>query len=185
MAILPLILYPNPMLKEISKPVEEVNDEIRSFIDDMKDTMYFENGAGLAAVQVGKLLRIMLVDVGRKSDESVKNLYVMINPEITYYSEEKKKLSEGCLSFPGGYEEIERAENVKVTYLDYNGQKQELHADDWLARAILHEFDHLEGKTIPDRLSMLKKDSFIRKVKKHFKKVEIDQRIAEKVEVTK
>ena len=166
MAKLELILTPNPILKIKSEPVVQVDKALQNFLDDMLETMYYEDGAGLAAVQVGQLKRIFVVDIGKKSDEAVKNPHIFINPEITYCSDESIKFNEGCLSFPGARSVISRPKEIKVKYLDYDGNPREMEADDWMARAILHENDHLNGVTIPDHLSAIKRDVFLRHVKK-------------------
>lgn len=166
MAKLPLIFTPNPLLKMKSNPVEVVDKNLQVFLDDMLETMYHEEGAGLAAVQVGELKRIFIVDIGSKTDAEVRKPHFFINPEITYFSEEKIGMNEGCLSFPGARSLISRPKEIKVKYLDYDGNKQEMEADDWMARAILHENDHLNGITMPDYMSAIKKDVFMRHVKK-------------------
>lgn len=166
MAKLPLIFTPNPLLKMKSNPVEVVDKNLQSFLDDMLETMYHEEGAGLAAVQVGQLKRIFTVDIGKKTDPSLKDPHFFINPEIIHLSEEKIDMKEGCLSFPGGRSLISRPKEIKITYLDYDGNKQEMEADDWMARAILHENDHLNGITMPDYMSAMKRDVFLRHVKK-------------------
>ena len=166
MARLALVLTPNPILKMKSAPVESVDKNLQSFLDDMLETMYHEEGAGLAAVQVGVLKRIFVVDIGKKSDEELKNPHFFINPEITYLSQEEVGMNEGCLSFPGARSIISRPKEIKVKYLDYDGNNKEMEADDWMARAILHENDHLNGVTMPDHLSAIKRDVFLRHVKK-------------------
>ncbi len=166
MAKLELILTPNPILKIKSEPVVQVDKALQNFLDDMLETMYYEDGAGLAAVQVGQLKRIFVVDIGKKSDEAVKNPHIFINPEITYCSDESIEFNEGCLSFPGARSVISRPKEIKVKYLDYDGNPREMETDDWMARAILHENDHLNGVTIPDHLSAIKRDVFLRHVKK-------------------
>jgi peptide deformylase len=170
MAKLPLILTPNPLLKIKSLPVDKVDRELQLFLDDMLETMYHEEGAGLAAVQVGTLKRIFILDVEKKEEEQLGNPIFFINPEITFYSEEESDFNEGCLSFPGARSIIARPKMVKIKYLDYDGNKRELEADDFLARGILHENDHLNGITMPDHLSAMKKDVFLRHVAKNLKK---------------
>jgi peptide deformylase len=166
MAKLALILTPNPVLKMKSLPVASVDKELQLFLDDMLETMYYEDGAGLAAVQLGMLKRIFVVDIGKKTEESLKDPHFFINPEIIYCSEEKIDYNEGCLSFPGGRSIISRPKEVKIKYLDYDGNQKEMQADEWMARAILHENDHLNGVTMPDHLSAIKRDVFLRHVKK-------------------
>ncbi len=166
MAKLALILTPNPILKIKSEPVSLVDKALQVFLDDMLETMYYEDGAGLAAVQVGQLKRIFVIDIGKKTDEALKSPHVFINPEIAYCSDELIEFNEGCLSFPGARSIIARPKEIKVKYLDYDGNSKEMEADDWMARAILHENDHLNGVTIPDHLSAIKRDVFLRHVKK-------------------
>lgn len=166
MTKLSLIVTPDPILKIKSEPIEVVDKELQHILDDMLETMYYEEGAGLAAVQVGILKRIFIVDIGKKTSESEKDPHFFINPEITYYSDEKIVFNEGCLSFPGGRSIISRPKQVKINYLDYDGNKKTMEADDWMARAILHENDHLNGITMPDHLSPIKRDVFLRHVKK-------------------
>jgi peptide deformylase len=169
MSKLPLIFTPNPLLKMKSVSVKEVNKNLQIFLDNMLETVYYEEGAGLAAVQVGELKRIFIVDIGKKTDAELRDPHFFINPKITYLSEEKIDMKEGCLSFPGGRSIISRPKEIKVTYLDYDGNKQEMEADDWMARAILHENDHLNGITMPDYMSAMKRDVFLRHVKKEMR----------------
>ena len=166
MSKLNLILSPNPLLKQVSAPVSQVNKELQYFLDNMLETMYYEEGAGLAAVQVGVLKRIFILDINKKSENELNNPQFFINPEIIYCSEEKSVLNEGCLSFPGARAMLARPEVVKIRYLDYDGNSRELEADGWMARGILHEYDHIDGVTMPDHLSTMKKDVFLRHVKK-------------------
>ncbi|AIL65271.1 Peptide deformylase [Rickettsiales bacterium Ac37b] len=166
MAILALVLAPDPRLKQKSLPVEKVDDDLRKFMDDMLETMYYSEGAGLAAIQVGIAKRILIVDVSNKENDEAKNPIFMVNPEIIYISEEKCIRQEGCLSIPTQILDIERPSNIKVKYLDYNGNTQELEADGWLATAIQHEMDHLNGVLLLDHASLVKRDTMIRKAKK-------------------
>lgn len=172
MTILPLVLYPDPMLKQVSKPVERVDDDLRKFMDDMLETMYHEGGIGLAAVQVGVLKRILIMDVGRGSkrydneDESKSKPMFIINPEIVWESEEENCYDEGCLSFPEQYSEVTRPKRVHVKYLDYNGKERLMEADGLLATCVQHEIDHLNGITFVDHISPVKRDIIQRKLKK-------------------
>jgi len=169
MAILKVLIAPDPRLHEVAKPVEEINDSIHKIIKDLHDTMKDEEGAGIAATQVGINKRIFLLDVSSYMPEE-KGLRVVINPEITYASEEKWTTTEGCLSFPViGRVPIERSENIKMTYLDYHGKKCEISASGWLARGFLHELDHLNGITMIDHVSKLKQSYYIRKLNKYKK----------------
>lgn len=165
MAIRPILTVPHPMLKEVSKPVEGgVTDEHRALMDDMLETMYDAPGVGLAAVQIGVPLRIIVMDISPKED--VREPRYFVNPEIVWASDEVKPWEEGCLSVPEIYDEVERPARVKIRYLDYHGKQIEEDADGLFAVCIQHEMDHLEGIVFLDHLSRLKRDSAIRKVKK-------------------
>ncbi len=165
MALRTILTVPHPVLKEVSKPVEGgVTDEHRALMDDMLETMYEAPGVGLAAVQIGVPLRIIVMDISPKED--VREPRYFVNPEITWKSEELKSWEEGCLSVPEIYDEVERPDRVKIRYLDYNGKEVEEEADGLFAVCIQHEMDHLEGVVFLDHLSRLKRDSAIRKVKK-------------------
>lgn len=166
MTRLNLITNPDPILKMKSEPVLSINKDLQLFLDDMLETMYHEDGAGIAAVQVGSLKRIFILDIGRNGKEHIRDPIYFINPEITYLSDEKTVYNEGCLSFPGARSMISRPEAVKVKYLDYDGNQQELEADGYLARGILHETDHLNGVTMLNHLSPIKRDIFLRQIKK-------------------
>jgi peptide deformylase len=167
MSILKILTAPNTLLKEISKPIDKIDDEIRSFMKDMLETMYHDKGIGLAAPQVGILKRIIVLDL-KDEDFEASKLYplYMANPEIIWKSEEMVIAEEGCLSLPEQIIEVARSESIEVKYLDYDGDTRELKADGWLARAIQHEIDHLNGKLLIDYLSILKKDVALRKLKK-------------------
>lgn len=180
MAILPIITFPNPLLKQVSKPVEKVDRHIQKFMDDLLETMYDDRGVGLAAVQVGELKRILVMDVDYKiegcngdhghhhdHDHIVgKNPLFLVNPEIISASKEISTYNEGCLSFPELHAEISRPAKVKVKYLDYHGKEQVLEAEGLLATCVQHEIDHLNGITFIDHLSKLKRDIAIKKFKK-------------------
>ena len=150
MALLKILTYPDPKLREVAKPVSVVDDAIRSIVDDMAETMYSAPGIGLAATQVGIALRIFVIDVAAEGEPS--NLRVFINPQILE-RRGKHMWREGCLSFPGVAEEVKRAQSVRVTALDRDGRAFELEADDLLAVAIQHEADHLDGVLMIDQVS--------------------------------
>ena len=169
MARLPLILSPNPILKQKSLLVEKIDKDLQLFLDDMLETMYHEEGAGIAAVQVGILKRIFILDINKNEEQQERNPIFFINPEIVEFSEEKSEYNEGCLSFPGARSILSRPKMVKIRYLDYDGNKQEMEADNFMARGILHENDHLNGITMPDYMSAMKKDSFLRHVAKYIR----------------
>ena len=154
MAIRKILEYPAPALRQAAKPVEVVDDSIRQLVADMAETMYAAPGVGLAANQIGVLLRVFVIDIA--GDDEPSDLRVFINPEILT-STGTQVWEEGCLSFPGISEEIKRAETVKVRALGTDGQPFELEADGLLAVAIQHEHDHLEGITMVDRLSAIKR----------------------------
>jgi peptide deformylase len=163
MALLPIVKYPDPRLKQRAVPVEGVNDDIRRLVDDMAETMYAAPGVGLAANQVGVLLRVFVIDISSEDEPS--ELRVFINPEILDATG-TQVWEEGCLSFPGVTEEIRRAEHVRVRALDRDGKPFELEAEGLLAVAIQHETDHLNGVVMLDKLSAVKKRLLGRKLAK-------------------
>ena len=170
MAILPILTVPDTILKKKSKPVKKVDDKLRAFMDDMLESMYDAPGVGLAAVQVGKLLRILVIDVSPDDEDPDPHFY--INPEITWTSEDLAVYNEGCLSVPEQYADIERPAECKATFIDYDGENQEIHAKGLLAACIQHEMDHLNGIVFIDYLSKIKRSMFVRKVKKFVKEKE-------------
>jgi peptide deformylase len=152
MALLPILCYPDPRLHKVAQPVAAVDDRLRALIDDMLETMYDANGIGLAATQIDVHQRLVVIDTSEERDKPL----VLINPEITWMSDERVKGDEGCLSVPGIYDGVERATAVKVTALDRDGQTQNIEADGLLAICIQHELDHLKGKVFVEYLSPLK-----------------------------
>lgn len=164
MAILPLVKAPDSRLKIKSFPVDTIDQELLNFLDDMVETMYAENGIGLAAVQVGVHKRVLVIDL--QEDEEQNPLYI-INPEIIESSEELSTYEEGCLSFPGQKAKVVRPAQVTVQYLDRNGEKQVIEAEGLMATCIQHEIDHLNGIVFPDHISKLRRDMIMRKVKKY------------------
>lgn len=168
MAILPIITAPNPILKKKSLPVEVIDDELRNFLNDMVETMYHDRGVGLAAVQVGQHKRIIVMDLQEDDTNSnrPKDFFPLkiINPEIIWQSEDECIATEGCLSVPGQYIEVTRPEKITVKYLDENSKERILECDEWLARCMQHEIDHLDGKILLDYVSPLKRDVMIRKL---------------------
>ncbi len=167
MAVLPLVIAPDDFLKQQSAVVEGVDDEIRGILDDMLDTMYHSHGIGLAAVQVGILARLIVVDVNwRKEEADTRKPLKMINAEILWDSDEEGVYNEGCLSFPDQYSDVSRPKQIKVAYLDEYGKKQELEADGLLATCIQHEIDHTNGITFVDHISRLKRDMIHKKLAK-------------------
>lgn len=162
--------YPHPILKQKAAKVDKVDDELRRFLDDMLETMYVSAGVGLAAPQVGISQRIVVIDAEQESDDNGHksgNPMYLVNPEIIWRSEEKVCGEEGCLSVPDQRAEVERHAQVRVRYLDYNGQEKEILADDFLAIVIQHELDHLDGILYIDRISRLKRQMLLKKLKKY------------------
>ena len=165
MAIREIITVPDPRLKEVSKPVEGgVTDEIRELMDDMLETMYDAPGIGLAAIQIGVPLRVIVMDLAKEGEEAQPRYFV--NPEILPLTEDKAPYEEGCLSVPDIFEEVERPTECRVKYLDYDGNEVEEIATGMYAVCIQHEMDHLEGTLFIDYLSRLKRQRAVDKVKK-------------------
>ena len=170
MTIRTIIIEPDPFLRQKSIKVDEVNDEIRSLMDDMLDTMYDAPGIGLAAIQVGVPKKVIVIDLSR-DDEKKAPLY-FVNPELITNSNNNTAYEEGCLSVPGQFAEINRPDKCKIKYLDYNGIEQILDAEGLLATCIQHEMDHLEGILFIDYLSKLKKSMIVKKLSKQKKSLE-------------
>ncbi|MCT6871653.1 MAG: peptide deformylase [Bartonella sp.] len=164
MSIKPLIILPDPVLRKISTPIERVDANLQKLADDMLETMYQAPGIGLAAIQVGEPLRLLVIDVAGKDEPKAPQVF--INPEILWKSDEPNVYEEGCLSIPDYYAEVERPKRIRVSYLDRDGKKQECEADGLLATCLQHEIDHLDGVLFIDHISKLKRDMVIRKFKK-------------------
>jgi peptide deformylase len=164
MSILPLVIIPDPILRQKSKLVERVDEDVRKFADDMLETMYDAPGVGLAAIQVGEARRMLVLDVAGKDDEPEPQVF--INPTIVKSSDTPNVYEEGCLSIPDVYAEVERPAEVTVEYIDLAGEKQLVEADGILATVLQHEIDHLDGMLFIDHLSKLKREMVIRKFKK-------------------
>ena len=164
MSQLPIIIAPDPRLKVKSEPVEEIDDAVRSLIDDMVSTMYAAPGVGLAAPQVGTHKRIIVVDP--QDGNGNPRLTRLINPEIIAVSDNAVIREEGCLSLPEFYEPLERPDEVEVRYTDYDGTEQSLATNGLLARCILHELDHLDGIIFVDHMSAVKRNIILRKLTK-------------------
>ena len=169
MSIKKILTEPNPFLRQKSYDVEKVDNEIRKLIDDMLETMYFAPGIGLAAIQIGVPKRIIVIDISKEVEK--KPLY-FVNPKLIVKSKNYSTYEEGCLSVPGQFAEVDRPDKCHVSYLDYNGQKQELEATGLLATCIQHEMDHLEGILFIDYLSKMKKNYIIKKLSKQKKVIE-------------
>lgn len=164
MALLPIITAPDPRLKLKAKPVGKVDDETRRLMDDMLETMYAAPGIGLAAVQVGVLKRVIVIDLAKEGEP--RQPLRIADPEITWVSDDDAEAEEGCLSVPEHYAEVVRPAAVKVRYLDENNQRRELDAKGLLAVCIQHEMDHLDGVLFVDHLSALKRNIILRKLVK-------------------
>tara|TARA_B100001063_G_C16606034_1_gene473285 strand:+ start:332 stop:850 length:519 start_codon:yes stop_codon:yes gene_type:complete len=164
MTIKTILTEPNQILRQVSKPVEEVGKEEQQLMDDMLETMYSANGIGLAAIQIGIPKRIIVMDISK--DENKKAPRFFVNPIIKNKDSLKSTYEEGCLSVPNQFAEIDRPKNCEVEYLDYNGEKKLLKAEGLLATCIQHEMDHLEGILFIDYLSKLKKSMIIKKLSK-------------------
>ena len=167
MAKLAILMLPDPLLRKVSRPVERIDDALRKLADDMLETMYAAPGVGLAAVQVGRLIRLIVLDTAKEGETG--QPLVLINPEIVSLSEESRQHEEGCLSIPEVRIDITRPASLRLTYLDREGARRELAAEGLPATAIQHEIDHLNGKLIIDYLSRLKRDMIVRKFKKQAK----------------
>ena len=151
MALLPILRFPDPRLKKVAAQIEEINENIRRLVRDMAETMYEAPGIGLAATQVNVHKRLIVIDTSETKDQ----LLVLINPELGTTTGAQIR-EEGCLSVPGIYDKVERAEQVVVRYLDLAGQRQTLEAEGLLSVCIQHEIDHLQGKVFVEHLSQLK-----------------------------
>lgn len=164
MAILPLVIAPDPRLNIPSQKVEVIDDALRAFAKDLLDTMYANDGIGLAAVQVGVHKRIIAVDVARRDGGSEPQIF--INPEIVGEGEDISVYLEGCLSFPDQFSEVERPEGVKIRYMDLDGKEHTIEAHGILATCLQHEIDHTNGIVFVDHISKLKRDMIIKKLSK-------------------
>ncbi|KAA5801081.1 peptide deformylase [Alkalicaulis satelles] len=162
MTVRTILTVPDPRLKLVSKPVERVDEALRVLMDDMAETMYAADGIGLAAIQIGVDKRVIVMDLSDTRDQP----RFFVNPQITPLTEELKPYSEGCLSVPEIYDEVDRPARVRVTYLDYDGEPREEIAEGLFAVCIQHEMDHLEGVVFIDYLSRLKRDRAVRRVQK-------------------
>lgn len=161
MALRTILHYPDPRLRQVAKPVAIVDDEIRRLVDDMAETMYAAPGIGLAAVQINVPKRVVVIDLS----ETRRALQVFVNPEIVE-RDGKQVFEEGCLSVPGVFDEVERAQHIRVRALDRDGKPFELEAEGLLATCIQHEIDHLDGKVFVDYLSRLKQSRIRKKIEK-------------------
>ena len=164
MALLPIITAPDPRLKVKAKPVAAVDDEVRRLMDDMLETMYMAPGIGLAAPQVGVARQVIVVDIAREGEPP--QPMKIANPEILWRSDELATYSEGCLSLPEHYADVERPARIKLRYLDYQNEVREVELEGLLATCVQHEMDHLEGILFVDHISPLKRNIILRKLAK-------------------
>jgi peptide deformylase len=166
MAVLEVVKYPDPILREDTKIVDEVDDGIRELVRDMTDTMYALNGAGIAAIQVGRLERIFILDGKVAGGDEDSPPVVCINPEVVEAGKGIEVAEEGCLSFPGVFVDIKRPKWAKVRATNLDGETFEIEGDGLLGRALQHEHDHLTGKLMVDLVGMVKKEMIKRKMKR-------------------
>ena len=164
MTIKPLIILPDPLLRQVSTPIERVDDDMRQLADDMLETMYDAPGIGLAAIQIGVPRRLLVIDVAKEGED--KRPLVFINPEIITSSDERSVYEEGCLSIPDYYAEVERPASVTVKSIGRDGKEQLTEADGLLATCLQHEIDHLNGVLFIDHISRLKREMVIKKFTK-------------------
>ena len=164
MALREILKIPDKRLRLVSEPVKRIDAGIRALVDDMFETMYDAPGIGLAAIQIGVAKRVVTMDLSKKEESHEPRVF--INPEITWASKEKSTHEEGCLSIPEYYEEVERPTEVKVKYLDLDGNEHEIEAKGLLATCLQHEIDHINGVLFIDHISKLKRDRVIKKFSK-------------------
>ena len=164
MSIKPIILLPDPLLRENSAPIERFDAELERFSKDMLETMYDAPGIGMAAIQVGEPRRMLVIDVAGKDEDPAP--LVFTNPEIVARSDEMSVYEEGCLSIPDYYAEVERPAKVTVSYQDISGERKEMEAEGLLATCLQHEIDHLNGVLFIDHISKLKRDMVVKKFTK-------------------
>jgi peptide deformylase len=164
MSVKEIITVPDEILKKVSKPIEKIGVNEKKLIDNLFDTMYNSNGIGLAAVQIGILKRILVIDVSTKDEKN--QPIVLVNPVIKNLSNEKSIYEEGCLSIPETFIEIERPKICEVEYIDRKGSKKILKCDGLLSTCVQHEINHLDGKLIIDHVSKLKRDLIIKRISK-------------------
>lgn len=173
MALLPIIIVPDPVLKQTAQPIEHITDSIRKQAADMIETMYAAPGIGLAANQVNMLNRLIVLDPDYRHNHESRNALVMINPEIVWKSEEISIMEEGCLSIPQQYAEVERPQSVRVKYVDLDGTVKEWIGENLASHCVQHEIDHLNGTLFVDYLSRLKRNIILRKVEKRARDTEV------------
>ncbi len=165
MTLRPILIHPDPRLKTVTAPVTEITDEIRRLADDMLETMYDAPGIGLAAPQVGQMHRLLVMDAVKEEDAAPRPM-VLINPEITWASDERSVYEEGCLSIPEQFAEVERPAEVSVSWLGLDGARHEERFDGLWSTCVQHEIDHLDGKLFIDYLKPMKRQMITRKMVK-------------------
>jgi peptide deformylase len=166
MAVRPVVVWPDERLRQETKPVAEIDDQVRQLYRDLCDTMYDENGLGIAAVQIGEPVKMFLVEPRLAGKDQNDAPVAFINPEVVFESEEKQLSDEGCLSFPDVFVQVERPMRARVRAMGIDGQMFELEGEGLLARCLLHEFDHLTGKLLVDFVGPLKRQMIKRKLQK-------------------
>ena len=174
MAIRTILEVPDPRLREISKPVDGVDGELRTLIADMFETMYAAPGIGLAAIQVGVPKRVLVIDLQEPAEEGgepVRQPHVFINPEIVEHSDQEVPYTEGCLSVPDQYAEVDRPDRIRARWLDEDGTQRDETIEGLLAVCLQHEMDHLNGVLFIDHLSRLKRDMILKKLAKQRKEL--------------
>lgn len=165
MALLPILEFPDPRLRTVAKPVDDIDDAIRQLVDDMFETMYAAPGVGLAATQVNVHQRVIVIDISDEKNQP----QVFINPEINVLDHELFDYEEGCLSVPGFYETVTRPEHIEITALDRDGNTFTIKPEGLLAVCIQHEMDHLQGKLFVDYISNIKRQRIRKKLEKQHK----------------
>ena len=173
MALLPIIIVPDPVLKQVAQPIGTITDAVKQQAVDMIETMYKAPGIGLAANQVNMLNRLIVLDPGYRHDHDSRAALVMLNPEIVWKSDEISVMEEGCLSIPQQYAEVERPRSVRVSYIDLDGTRKEWIGEDLASHCVQHEVDHLNGVLFVDYLSRLKRNIILRKVEKRQRDTEV------------
>ncbi|KQT85321.1 peptide deformylase [Aurantimonas sp. Leaf443] len=168
MTIKPLIILPDPLLRVASRPIETIDAAVKRLADDMLETMYDAPGIGLAAVQIGEPVRMLVIDVSKEEEENAPRVF--LNPEVLSAGEETNVYEEGCLSIPDYYAEVERPAAVTVRYLGLDGAMREETVDGLLATCLQHEIDHLNGVLFIDHISKLKRDMVVKKFTKAARK---------------
>jgi peptide deformylase len=167
MSKLDILIIPDQRLRQVAEPITHFDDAVKRMLDDMLETMYEAPGIGLAAPQVGRLVRAVTIDLSREGE--AKAPYFFVNPKVVWESEERSTYQEGCLSIPDYYEDVERPARVRVEYFDRDGREEEILAEGLLATCLQHEIDHLNGVLFIDHISRLKRDRVWKKFQKRAK----------------